>query len=48
MLVILRQRITIFLMGVVQAGRDLFAYALAVPLAVAIILFGRHILSTMI
>jgi hypothetical protein len=34
-------------MGIVSAGRDLFAYALAVSLAVTIILFGRHILDTM-
>jgi hypothetical protein len=33
-------------MDIVRAGRDLFVYALAVSLAVAIILFGRHILDT--
>jgi hypothetical protein len=46
-LVILQQRVAIFLMVVVCGGRHLFAHALAVSVAIAIILFERHILITM-
>jgi len=48
MLVILRQRVVIFLMAVVRGGRDFLAYALAVSLAITIKLLGRHILNTMV
>jgi hypothetical protein len=46
-LVILQQRVMIFLMVIVRGGRHLFAHTLAVSVAIAIILFGRHILITM-
>jgi hypothetical protein len=48
MLVILQQRVAIFLMAVVCGGRDFLVYALAVSLAIAIKLLRRHILNTMV
>jgi hypothetical protein len=48
MLVILQERVAIFLMAVVCGGRDFFAFSLIVSLAIAIKLFGRHILNKII